>query len=244
MTATTFVRYELLRALRNRRFYLFSLGFPLVLYYLIASPLRSEHDLGGTGISAPLYFMVGLTAFGTMNAVIAGGARIALERTAGWQRQLRVTPLSTRTYFGTKLLVGYLSASLTIVALYAAGVALGVSLPAGQWLAMTGLILVGLLPFGALGILVGHLVSADSIGPVLGGLTALLAFLGGVWFPLGSGTVADIGRDLPSYWLVQAGHVSLGGAGWGAKGWLVVVAWTAALSALAAVAYRRDTQRS
>ena len=244
MTATTFIRYELLRALRNRRFFFFSIGFPLVLYYLIASPNRGEHDLGGTGISAPLYFMVGLIAFGTMNAVIAGGARIALERTAGWQRQLRVTPLRTSKYFATKLLVGYLSACLTIAALYVAGAGLGVRLPAGEWLAMTGLILVGLLPFAALGILVGHLVGADSIGPVQGGLTALLAFLGGVWFPLGSGTLSDIGRDMPSYWLVQAGHVSLGGAGWGAKGWLVVAAWTVVLSGLAAIAYRRDTKRS
>ena len=61
--ATTFVRYELLRALRNRRFYVFSLGFPLVLFWLIAGPNSNEKDLGGTGIPATLYFMVGMTAF-------------------------------------------------------------------------------------------------------------------------------------------------------------------------------------
>ena len=88
------MRYELLRTFRNRRFFFFSLGFPLVLYFLIAAPNRNEHDLGGTGISAPLYFMVGLASFGAMNAMLSSGARIAAERAAGWNRQLRITPLS------------------------------------------------------------------------------------------------------------------------------------------------------
>jgi ABC-2 type transport system permease protein len=53
----------------------------------------------------------------------------------------------------------------------------------------------------------------------------------------------DIAQALPSYWLVQASHVSLGGQGWIALGWFVVAAWTVALGALAARAYRRDTKR-
>ena len=47
--ALAYTRYELLRTLRNRRFFFFSLGFPLVLYFLIAGPNRHEHDFGGTG---------------------------------------------------------------------------------------------------------------------------------------------------------------------------------------------------
>jgi ABC-2 type transport system permease protein len=37
--------------------------------------------------------------------------------------------------------------------------------------------------------------------------------------------------------------VSLGGAAWGVKGWLIVAAWTAVLTELAARAYASDTQR-
>ena len=43
-----YTRFELLRTFRNRRFFVFSLGFPLVLYFLIAGPNRNEHDLGGS----------------------------------------------------------------------------------------------------------------------------------------------------------------------------------------------------
>jgi len=244
MKTSTFVRYELQRTLRNRRFFVFTVGFPLVLYLLIATPNRHEQNLAGSGISAPLYFMVGLAALGTMNAVIGGGARIALERVSGWTRQLRLTPLRPRTYLASKVAAGYLSASLTIAALYAAGIGLGVSLPAGRWLQMTVLLLIGLLPFAALGIMLGHLVGAEAVGPTIGGLSGLLGFLGGVWFPIGHGIVGDIAQALPAFWLVQASHVSLGGPGWSATGWLVVAAWTISLSLLAAFAYRRDTARA
>ena len=233
----------MLRTFRNRRFFIFSLGFPLVLYFLIAGPNHDVSDLGGTGISAPLYFMVGLTAFGTMTAVLASGARIAAERAVGWNRQLRITPLSTRAYFRAKVATGYLMALTTIALLYCAGLSMGVSLPASRWLEMTLFILVGLIPFVPIGVLMGHVLNADSIGPAMGGITAVFAFLGGTWFPLGSGVLNDIGQALPSYWLVQASHVALGGDVWGAKGWLVVAAWTVAAAILAARAYRRDTKR-
>src|SRR5262249_19271913 len=243
MKTTTFIRYELIRNSRNRRFFVFTVGFPLALYVLIAAPNRHEASLAGSGISAPLYFMVGLAALGTMNAVVGGGARIAYERVSGWTRQLRLTPLSPRAYRGPKLTVAYLSALVTIAVLYGAGLALGVSLSPGRWAEMTALLLVGLLPFAALGIMLGHSLGVDAVGPTIGGLSGLLGFLGGVWFPLGDGVMRDVAQALPSYWLVQASHVSLGGRAWSATGWLVVAGWTVVFSLLAAYAYRRDTAR-
>jgi ABC-2 type transport system permease protein len=241
----TYTRLELRRTFRNRRLLIFAFGFPLVLYFLIAAPNRHTANLGSSGISAPVYFMVGLLAFGTMNAMLSSGARIAAERQVGWNRQLRITPLSSRTYFRTKVLTGYAMALVTILLLYAAGYSLGVRLAAGDWLKMTALILVGLVPFAALGILIGHLVTADSVGPVIGGATALLAFLGGVWFPItGHGVLPDIAQALPSYWLVRAAHVGIGGAGWGTKGWAVMAIWAVGASALARRAYIRDTKRA
>jgi ABC-2 type transport system permease protein len=221
----------------------FSLGFPLILFYAIAGPGRHETDFGGTGISLPLYYMVGLVGFGTMMALISTGARIASERTDGWTRQLRITPLSARAYLRAKILTGYAMALLTIASLYASGVVLGVRLPADRWVEMTMLILVGLLPFAALGVFVGHLLTADTIGPATGGLVSLLALVSGTWFPLGDGFMHDVAQWLPSYWLVQASHVALGGDAWSATGWIVVAAWTAALALLARWAYRRDTER-
>jgi ABC-2 type transport system permease protein len=243
MSTVEYARYELLRTFRNRRFYIFSFGFPLVLYYAIAGPNRNVASLGGTGISAPLYFMVGLAAFGTMNAVLGSGARIAAERSVGWNRQLRLTPLSTRTYFRVKVLTAYAMALVAIALLYIAGATLGVRLKAGNWVEMTVLILIGLIPFAGLGILMGHLLTPDSIGPAMGGTTALLALLGGVWFPVTGGAMHAVAEGLPSYWLVQAAHVGLGEPGWGTLGWAVVAAWSVGAALAAGRAYQRDTQR-
>ena len=243
MNGLLYARFELLRAFRNRRFFIFSFGFPLVLYFLIAGPQKNNHSLSGTGISAPLYYMAGLASFGTMASMISSGARIAAERQAGWTRQLRITPLTAREYFRAKVIAAYAIAITSLVLLYAAGASLGVSLAAHQWLAMTGLILVALIPFAALGLTLGHLVNVDSVGPLTGGLTAILAFLSGTWFPLTHGFLYDIGQYNPGYWIVQASHLALHGHGWSTKGWLVVGGWALALGTAARVVYRRDTHR-
>ncbi len=243
MNSLLYTRYELLRTLRNRRFFLLSLGFPLVLFFVIAGPNRSVNNFDGSGISFPLYYMVGMTAFGTMSAMLSCGARIAAERAVGWNRQLRISPLSTRAYFRAKLLTAYLMALLTMTALYIAGAALGVSLPAEEWLKMSFLIIIGLAPFAALGVTLGHMLTPDSIGPAMGGGVSLLALLGGTWFPLPSGFLHDVAQCIPSYWLVQASHVALGGHPWPAKAWIVIVGWTVVLAALARRAYRNDTGR-
>ncbi|MGD1058640.1 MAG: ABC transporter permease [Solirubrobacteraceae bacterium] len=240
----TYLRYELLRTVRNRRFFLFSLGFPLVLFFAIASPNRHVSNFDGSGISFPLYYMVGMTAFGTMSAMLSCGGRIAAERAIGWNRQLRITPLSPRSYFRVKVITAYMMAILTMLALYASGTSLGVSLTESEWLKMTGLILIGLVPFAALGVMLGHLLTPDSLGPAMGGGISLLALLGGIWFPLGHhGFLPELAQFIPSYWLAQASHVALGSQPWSTKGWIVMIAWTIVLSALAARAYRRDTGR-
>lgn len=243
MSGLAYARFELLRSVRNRRFFIFSLGFPLLFFWILAGPKHNQiiATIGGKRFTWGLYYMVGLASFGTMASMISTGARIASERQTGWTRQLRITPLSVRAYFRAKVLTAYTMALLTLALLYLSGAALGVSLSADRWLEMTGLILVALLPFAAFGIFVGHLVTTDSVGPFMGGSVALLAFLGGTWFPITSGFLHTLGQLLPSWWIVQAGHVALGASGWGARGWITVAAWTAIFALAAAWAYRRDT---
>jgi len=95
-TSVTYLRYELLRTVRNTRFFIFSLVFPLILFYVVAGANKTL-TLGN--IPFPTYYMAGMISWGTMAAVLAGGARIAAERSVGWNRQLRLTPLTPRTYF-------------------------------------------------------------------------------------------------------------------------------------------------
>lgn len=244
MNDLAYTRYELLRAFRNKRFLFFSLGFPLLLYVLTAAPNKNTANLEDTGLSAPLYFMVSMASWGTMTAMLSTGARIAGERQVGWNRQLRISPLSPFSYLRAKVAIAYLMAGLSLITMYVAGTILGVSLPIGEWLKMTGLILIALIPFAAAGIFVGHKVTVESVGPAIGGGTAVLALVSGTWFPVTSGFLHDLGQALPSYWLVQAGRVALGGSAWNATGWAVVGGWSVVMIVLAARAYRGDTGRA
>jgi ABC-2 type transport system permease protein len=251
MSAATYTRFEMLRLVRNRQNMIFSLGFPIVMFFLLAGPNKDNHNFGGdenthTGLFAPQYYMIGLLAFGAMVAVLSSGARIAAERTVGWNRLMRLTPLRPGAYLRTKILTGYLMAGIGLVLLYAAGIALGVRMPFADWLAMTGLVLVALIPFAALGIGMGHVLNDDAAGPAMGGGVSLFAFLGGSWFPiLGDGAFVQFCKLLPSYWLVQAGHIGLGsGNSWGVEAWLVIAVWSAAGIIFAMWAYRRDTRRA
>jgi ABC-2 type transport system permease protein len=260
VSTTSYLKYETLRTVRNKQSFGFSLVFPIVMYLLLAAPNRNDHSFGDVpGLFAPQYYMISLLGFGSMIAVLSCGARIAAERTIGWNRQLRITPLSVRDYLAAKVGVGYLLALIAMALLYIAGAALGVRLSASAWVIMSLLVLLALVPFAALGIALGHLLNADAAGPAMGGGVSLLAFLGGTWFPITGGWFADLCKLLPSWWLVQAGHVGLSGgppgnggvaAGggshnpWGVEGWIVLAFWTITFSALAMWAFRRDTARA
>jgi len=245
MSGATYVRYEVLRTFRNVRFFIFSLVFPVVLYVVVVGANKDVTDFAGTGLSFPLYYMVGMVSWGAMLAVTSGGARIALERSVGWVRQLRLTPLPVRIYFSTKVLAGYALAAVSMALLYGLGIWFGVRLPMSSWTRMTLLILVGLVPFAALGVWFGHVLSVDALGPALGGIIALFALLGGAWGPIAGNSklLDDLAQLLPSYWLVQAAHSAFTGQWWPLKGWVVIAVWTVVLVRLSRRAYLRDTMR-
>jgi ABC-2 type transport system permease protein len=238
-----YLRYELLRNARDWAFIVFSLVWPLILFFTVGGENRHKTF---DGTSFPLYFMAAMAAMGTMIAVVSSGGRISQERAWGWTRQMRVTPLRAGTYLSAKVITGYLMALLVIAALSVAGTILGVRLGAGDWLRFIGMLLAGLVPFTVLGILLGHLLRGSVLAPVVGGVTTVLSLLGGAYGFLiaTSGPMFDVIRLLPSYWLVQAGKSALGGGGWPAEGWLVIMAWTALLLPLTARAYRHGASRA
>jgi ABC-2 type transport system permease protein len=236
------LRYEILRTTRNPAFVGLTVALPLVLFCAIAS---AERHKTFDGTSFPLYFMTAMAAYGAMWATVAPGARIARDRATGWLRQIRITPLRTRTEFTAKVIGGYLLALPALVLVFLAGALLGVHLSATQWLEMAGLLLVGLAPFVVIGFILGYSLGTDSVAAAVAGVVLLFALLGGVFgFQLAtSGPIFDVMKALPSYWLVQAGKTALGGAGWPAEAWIVMIAWTVLLVPVAARAFRWSARK-
>ncbi len=239
-----YLRTEIQRTFRVPQFNLFTLAMPLLLYVLFSS-IYGTDTVDGTSVAA--WFMVNMSVFGAMGAATSAGGRIAMERAVGWTRQLRLTPLTGRAYLAGKAATALVVAIPSLLLLYAAGrLVKGVDLPLATWAEVFGWTLVGLVPFVALGILLGHLLTGDSLGAVSGALFTVLALLGGIWFPVDQmpGALASIARATPSYWLAQAGRDPLSGHTIGMHGVLVLAGWTAVFGLATVRRYRRDAARA
>lgn len=237
-----YLALEVRRALRNRRFLIFGVGFPAVLFLLYVSIFT-----GGDEVAIGV-LMVNMTAFGALSSSVFAGARVAVERSLGWQRQLRLTPLPGSGYLIAKGITGMLLAVPAVVVVPLLGVAVeGVSLDAAGWLRVTLGIWLAAIPFALFGLLIGQTGTPDTVQQVSSITMLVMSMLGGIFIPIDSmpGWLTDIAHVLPSYWLGQVGRgavtsdlsVNLGQAV------LVLAAWTAVLGFAVVRRYRRDSAR-
>ena len=82
MSGLVYMRFELLRAFRNRRFFIFSFGFPLVLYFLIAGVLPRLRYLR-LGLAAILVFVGGKMLAADLIEIPIGWSLLAILAAIG-----------------------------------------------------------------------------------------------------------------------------------------------------------------
>lgn len=242
-----FVQFELRRALRNKRYLMFSVGFPVVFYLLYTGVLQKSSGVTVNNTGWAVYFMVSMAAYGVLGASLAGSRIIASERTGGWTRQLRVMPLAPSVYLLAKLVVSLVTtvpAMLLVMA--AAAIANGVSLPVITWLELVGVLVVGSLPFAALGILLGYLFDGDSVQGAFMISYFGLAILGGLWTPIAvfPSILVTIAHVLPSYHFANLGWGILAGTGIDPVDIAVLAVYGVVIAGLVAWRYRSDEQRA
>ncbi|MFI7611940.1 ABC transporter permease [Nonomuraea terrae] len=241
-----YARTETLRLLRNRRYIIFVVAFPVLLYLINANMYGRQTDPGGVTYSVVI--MVSMAAYGALSAAMMSTAvPWATERQSGWLRQLQITPLPGRAVVATKLAVALL---LVLPALVLVGVVAvvqqGVALPVGTWVALLLALWLGALPFAALGLAIGSVLSADAAQPASLICVFGLAVGGGLWFPpevLGE-SLRPFMELLPTFYYAALGRSLVAGHGLPLADVLVVLGWAAALGAAAAVLYRRATVRA
>lgn len=237
-----YLAVEVRRVLRSTRFLVFSVVFPVLLFLLYVAIFAGD-DTAAVGV-----LMVNMTAFGALSATLFAGGRFAVERAAGWQRQLRLTPLSGSGYLAAKGVTAMLLALPAVVLVPLIGAVVeGVSLDAAGWVRVTVGVWLAVVPFALIGLLIGQLGTPDSIQPIMSLTMMVMSLLGGIFIPVDSmpGWLLDVARILPSYWLGQVGRgavttelsVDLG------KAALVLALWTVAVGFGVARRYRRDSAR-
>ncbi len=245
MTMT--LNYTLMSAratFRNTRFLIFTLILPLVLYLIYTGLYKGQSiDDSPGGYSTSAYLMISMAAFGGIGAAINSAARVAIERSTGWNRQLRLTALSPQAYLVAKAAVSMMVCLPAILLVFVAGAVVGdVSLTAGQWVAAGLAIWLGLIPFTVIGLVIGFAGTADSVQPMTMLVYLGMSILGGLWFPLEgmAGWLQNLAKALPSYQMAALARATTGYGSFSLFGVLVLLAWTVAMGFVVSWAYRRS----
>ncbi|MFC4121244.1 ABC transporter permease [Nonomuraea zeae] len=239
-------RTEALRMLRNRRYLIFVVVFPVVLYLINANIYGKQVDEAGVSYSVGL--MVSMAAYGALaSSMMSSAVPWATERQSGWLRQLQITPLPNWAIIVTKLAAAMVLVlpSLLLVSLVAI-VQQGVSLPPGRWALLLLILWLGTVPFVALGLAIGSVLSADAAQPAAMICMFALALAGGLWFPpeIFGATMRTIAGLTPTFHYAALGWSVVGGHGLPVTDLLVLAGWALGLGGVAVYLYRRATVRA
>jgi ABC-2 type transport system permease protein len=240
------LRLEVVRMLRDPRFTALGVLTPIGFYLLFATLFGGQPAQPGE-LKGTVEIMVAMAAYGGIWAVLSSTApRIAQERESGWLTQVRAMPVRAGQLMAAKVLASVLLALPTIVLVcITAALCKGVRLEAGQWIGMVLVMTVGTVPFSALGVFLGYLVSADAAFPLSYGLYMGLSAVGGLWVPpavlpqsfrdvagwLPSNRLADLGWRIAAHQTVPLATIT------------ILAGWTLLLAVAAVLAYRRPHLR-
>ncbi|MEU9198229.1 ABC transporter permease [Streptomyces sp. NPDC006530] len=234
-----YIRLEILRLVRNGGYLMMSLIMPVGLYVTLAG--------GGPDQESMVRAMVGAAAFGALGVVITNGTGIAEDRSLGWLRQLRLTPLSPVQVVIARGAVATCLGILPIVVIGLIGKFYrGVELSAGTWLEIFLLLWVGIAPLAMLGIGIGYLFKAQ-LAQIAGTVSYLtLTLLGGLMMPTDTlpSWLQPLSRETPVYRYAQLSWDAAANSAPSGTGLGVLALWTALLAAFAAFAYRRGGRRA
>ncbi|AJT40488.1 ABC transporter permease [Psychromicrobium lacuslunae] len=243
----TLLGIEMKRRLRNRRNVIFAMVLPVAMFLIIGlqvkdTPLDPSHPISAGGQSVSAYIMLSMAVYGCMITATSAGGAVAIERSMGWSRQLRLTPLSPAANIAVKIVGALVLGAIAIAAVYIAGYAIGVRMDVGIWVIGALAALLGSLVFTALGLLVGYLVPSENVMQFMGPAIAFLALFGGLFFPL-DGWMKNVGVWTPTYGIGEIARSPLTGADFNWLALANVALWLVIFAAGAALAFRRDTRR-
>jgi len=247
MTARVYAleaKYEFLKHVRMPAYAIPSITFPVMFYLLFGVMFGGGRPAGG--ITVATYLLATYSTFGVIGAALFGfGVGIAVERGQGWMTLKRATPMPPFAYFLAKVAMSVIFGAIIILLLAVVGMSLGgVRIPPGQWLRLAVTLIVGAVPFCAIGLALGYFAGPNSSVAIVNLIYMPMAFASGLWIPVEMlpPVVRSISPFLPPYHLAQLALGAIG-AGQGAPAWTHIVTlagFTALGLGLAWIGYRRD----
>jgi len=237
----TALSLEVRRMLRNPRTLMFILLFPSVFFLMFGLSNRGLRAAGGDVVA---YLMISMAVYGSMVGTTAGGAAVAVERSLGWSRQLRLTPLRPFAYVAMKVLTAMVLGFIAVATVFIVGAINGVRVAPHVWVLSFLAAWICSLVFAAFGLFVGFLLPSENVMQFVGPLLAILATFGGLFIPLSAlpPSIQTVAKFTPVYGVGQLARAPLAG-GFTAVAVINVAAWTCLFGLGAMILFRRDTAR-
>lgn len=203
------VEYEALRMLRTPGIAIPFLLLPVPIYLFFGVMMPGGEIAKNPGIGS--YLFVSWCVFAAMGPGMFGaGCTLATEREAGLFRLKRALPAPTGAWLVAKTAVAMAFAALAVASLVLAAAFTGAAhLGAGQLLTVAAVMVVGAVPFCALGLFVGARVSGSAAPAILNVIFLPMLWLSGLFFPL-PGFLKPLVVVWPAFHLNQ---VAIGAAG-------------------------------
>ena len=249
-TATIYrkeIKYEFLKNLRLRMYTASVLSFPIMFYVLFGLVLNSKQAIEGTPV--PVYLIASYGTFGVMGASLFGtAAGLASDRGLGWLQVKRASPMPPFAYFTAKVVVSMAFSAIVVLALFVLGFSFGhVRMPLSQAAPLFVTLVLGSLPFSAMGLALGYFTGPNSAPPTINLIYLPMSFCSGLWVPFQylPEIVKHIALALPPYHLSQ---LALGIAGTKSNQsvtthWEVLLAFTMICFGIARVGFQRDQEK-
>ncbi len=238
---------EFLKLWRVPAFTLTSLFLPVIFYAFIgigqSSQVISPHVTFGT------YFLASMAVYSVANVMIFSfGISVATERGMKMDLLIRATPMPPLIYLLSKCITAIVFAALTLAVLFPfAYIAGGVRLDLAVWLTLASRVLLGSIPFIALGFAIGYLSGPNSAVAVINLIYLPTAFASGLFFPkqLLPDFIQRITPYLPLHFFGQLGWDAIGAPTDGSvtTDWLYLAGYGVVFFLIALWAYRREESR-
>ena len=241
------IKYEFLKNLRLRVYTASVLSFPIMFYVLFGLVLNSKEAIAGTAV--PTYLIATYGTFGVMGASLFGtAAGLASDRGLGWLEVKRASPMPPFAYFAAKIVTSLAFSAIIVLALFGLGIGFGgVRMPTTQFAGLFGTLVLGSLPFSALGLALGYFTGPNSAPATINLIYLPMSFCSGLWVPFMflPKIVRQIALVLPPYHLSQ---LALGIVGAGrhestATHWEVLLAFIMICLGIARIGFQRDQEK-
>jgi ABC-2 type transport system permease protein len=177
-------KYTLLSTLRIPAFSIPMLGLPVFLYLLLGVAVFGSQAEDDPNIA--VYLFSGFLVFAISGPGLFGfGVSLAVERQYGTLNLKRAQPVPPAAYLLAKMIMAMACTGIVILLLIPLAVGFGhIQLTAGQIANLVLASMFGVLPFCAIGFLIGTLVSGSAAPGIVNLIFFPMLYLSGMFFPL------------------------------------------------------------